>query len=113
MMMVAAAARRHLSLMGVNLWQTGIRSLFNFFIYRSELSQDDAWSAVRAEMEPRCPNAEEWEFQQIRAVLYEEENMTLEAAIEMYGRYPDSTPLLDSIRACLQNLDRYRVDESE
>ena len=112
-MMVAAAAKRHLSLMGVNLWQTGIRSLFNFFMYRSELSRDEAWAAVREEMETRTPNAEEWEYQQIRAVLYEDINMTLEDAMEMYSRYPDSTPLLDSIRACLQNLDRYRVDESE
>ena len=109
-MMVAAAARRHLSLIGVNLWQTGIRSLFRYFMFRSELSQDEAWAAVRAEMEPRTPKAEEWEYQQIRAVLYEEINMTLEDAKEMYSRYPESTPLLDSIRACLQKLDKYDVD---
>ena len=111
-MMVAAAARRHLSLVGVNLWQTGIRSLFRYFMFRSELSQDRAWAAVRSELEKRTPNAEEWEFQQIRAVLYEEENMTLKSAKEMYNRYPDSTPLLDSIRACLQKLEQF-VDDGE
>ena len=112
-MMVAAAAKRQLSLIGVNLWQTGIRSLFRYFMFRSELTQDGAWAAVRAELEPRTPQAEEWEFQQVRAILYEEENMSLEDAKEMYSRYPDSTPLLDSIRACLQKLDSYVVDESE
>lgn len=91
--------------MGVNLWQTGVRSLFRFYIYRSELSQDEAWALVRVELSIRCPNSEEWEYQQIRAVLYEEMNLTTQEAYEMYDRFPDKTPLLDSIRACLQNLD--------
>ena len=106
MMMVAAAARRHIvGLMGVNLWQTGVRSLFRFYIYRSELTQDEAWALVRVELSICCPNSEEWEYQQIRAVLYEEINLTIQEADEMYNRFPDQTPLLDSIRACLQKLD--------
>ena len=103
-MMVAAAARRYINLVGVNLWQQGVRSLFNYYIYRSELTQDEAWAAVRAELEKRCPQSEEWEYQQIRAVLYEELNLTVDQAKEIYSRFPDSTPLLDSIRACLQTL---------
>ena len=103
-MMVSAAARRYIDLIGVNLWQQGVRSLFRYYINRSELTQDEAWAQVRAELEPRVPQCEEWEFQQIRAVLYEEINLTVEDAKEMYSRFPDSTPLLDSIRACLQNL---------
>ena len=112
-MMAAAAARRHITLVGVNLWQTGVRSLFRFFIFRSGLTQDEAWAALRVELTTRCPDSEEWEYQQIRAVLYEELNLTVEEAKEMYNRFPESTPLLDSIRACLQNLESLRVDESE
>ena len=105
-MMVAAAAKRYLNLIGVNLWQQGVRSLFRYYIYSSDLTQDEAWAAVRAELAKRVPaTSEEWEFQQIRAVLYEELNLTVEDAKEMYGRFPDSTPLIDAIRACLQNLE--------
>jgi hypothetical protein len=112
--MMAAAARRHINLIGVNLWQTGLRSLFRYFMYRSELTQDEAWAVLREELSKRVPaDSEEWEYQQIRAVLYEELNLTLEDAKEMYNRYPDSTPMLDAIRACLQNLDKLYVDGSE
>lgn len=114
MVAAAAAARRYIDLVGVNLWQTGVRSLFKFFIVRSGLTRDQAWAAVRAELTKRVPpNREEWEYQQIRAVLYEEINMTVEDAKEMYERFPDSTPLIDAIRLCLQNLDRNGVDQSE
>ena len=113
-MMVAAAARRYIDLIGVNLWQQGVRSLFRYYIYRSEKTQDQCWAAVRYELEKRVPaTSEEWEYQQIRAVLYEEINMTVQDAREMYSRYPDSTPLLDAIRACLQNVDSSLVDGSE
>ena len=105
-MMVAAAAKRYINLVGVNLWQTGVRSLFRYFIIRSELTQDEAWAEVRAQLMKRVPTTcEEWEYQQIRAVLYEEINLTVEEAKEMYARFPDSTPLIDAIRSCLQNLD--------
>jgi hypothetical protein len=105
-MMVAAAARRYINLVGVNLWQTGVRSLFRYYINRADLTQDEAWAEVRVELAKRVPStSEEWEYQQLRAVLYEEINLTVEDASEMYARFPDSTPLIDAIRACLQNLD--------
>ena len=112
-MMVAAAARRQLSVVGINLWQTGVRSLFRYFIFRSKLTQDEAWAAVRVELVERCPLSEEWEYQEIRAILYEEENVTLEIAESMYRRFPDSTPLIDAIRACLQALEVKAVDKGE
>ena len=112
MVAAAASARRYIDLVGVNLWQTGVRSLFRYYMLRSELSQDEAWAAVRIELTKRVPaDTEEWEYQQIRAVLYEEINMTVEDAKEMYGRFPDSTPLIDAIRACLQILHDGGVDE--
>jgi len=105
--MVAAAARRYIDLIGVNLWQTGVRSLFRYYINRSELTQDEAWAVVRVELSKRvAADTEEWEYQQIRAVLYEEVNLTVESAREMYDRFPDSTPLLDAIRACLQSIEK-------
>ena len=106
--MMVAAARRQLSLAGVNLWQTGVRSLFRYLMFRSRLSQDEAWAMIRAELEQiidyRTPD--EWEYQEIRAVLYEEQNMTLEIAEDMYNRFPEKTPLIDAIRACLARVDR-------
>ena len=104
-MMVAAAAKKRLSLVGLNLWQTGVRSLFQYLQFRANLTQDEAWSAVRQELEIRCPNSEEWEFQQIRAILYQELNVTLEMGQQMYARFPDSTPLIDSMRACLNKAE--------
>ena len=108
MMMMAAAARRQLTLAGLNLWQTGIRSLFNFYCYRAELERDDAWANVRAELQrifdESKHEAEEWEFQLIRAILYEEHNCTLEEAEEFYQLYPDSTPLIDAMKSCILNM---------
>ena len=105
-MMMVAALRRELTLAGVNLWQTGVRSLFKFYQYRSKLTQDGAWAEIRAQLkEDLAPTHEEWEYQEIRAVLYEEVNMTLEMAEDMYKRFPDSTPLIDAIKSCLGKID--------
>lgn len=104
-MMMVAALRRELTLAGVNLWQTGVRSLFKYYQYRSKLSQDEAWSQIRAQLEMTfCTPREEWEYQELRAILYEEENITLEIAEAMYKRFPDSTPLIDAIKVCLSNV---------
>ena len=107
MMMMASAAKRQLTLAGINLWQTGIRSLFNFYCYRSELERDAAWANVRTEMQrvfdENNHQPEEWEFQLVRAILYEEKNCTLEEAEDFYTLYPDSTPLIDALKACILN----------
>ena len=105
--MIAAAAKKQLSLIGLNLWQTGMRSLFRFYLYRSGKTQDEAWAEVRKELSTRArPDTEEWEYQQIRAILYEEYNVTIEDGEEMYEKYPDSTPLIDALRACLNSIDK-------
>ena len=102
--MMVAAARQQLTLIGINLWQTGIRSLFRFYMLRSDKSQDAAWARIREKLEVSCPDAPEWEYQEIRAILYEELNVTLEMANGMYSRYPNSTPLIDAIRECIAEL---------
>ena len=108
MMMAAAALRKQISLVGVNLWQTGIRSLFNFYIYRTELDRDTAWANIREELitifETIDHDPEEWEYQLVRAILYEEHNITLEEAARFYQMYPNSTPLLDAMRNCIAKL---------
>ena len=102
-------ARKRLSLVGVNLWQTGLRSLFRYYIFSSKLSQDEAWACVRAELEATLPSAEEWEYQEIRAILYEEHNITVEEAEAMYDRYSDSTPLLDALRTVINKAKSSRT----
>ena len=106
MMIAAAAAKRQLSLVAVNLWQTGVRSLFKYYQYKHRLTQDEAWANIRLAMEEFIADqtfkeTEEWEYQEIRAILYEEENITLENAIAMDKRWGESTPLIESIKACL------------
>tara|TARA_R110002012_G_C11460189_1_gene592708 strand:+ start:367 stop:705 length:339 start_codon:yes stop_codon:yes gene_type:complete len=107
--MMVAAARKQLSLVGVNLWQTGIRSLFCFYMYRGELSVDEAWSNVRIEMTPAVSRweveAEEWEWQLIRAIIVEEHNVTIEEAKHLYDRSDNSTPIIDAIRVCISKTE--------
>ena len=103
--MMMLAARKQLTQIGVNLWQTGVRSIFRFYMLRAELTQDEAWANLRVKLSVKCPNAEEYEYQEVRAMLYEEINITVEQAKEIYQRYPNSTPLLDAIRECIQEID--------
>ena len=98
------AAKRQLNLIGINLWQTGIRSLFGFYMLRADKTQDEAWASIREKLEVSCPDAPEWEYQEIRAILYEEMNITLEDAKNMYNRYPNKTPLIDALKDCIAEL---------
>ena len=107
-----AAAKRSLSLITVNFWQTGIRALFKFYQAKSGLNQDDAWSEIRKEI-AICtvnwsPLPEEWEYQLVRAILVEEHNCTVEEANAMNERAPDSTPVLDALNVCISKARRAR-----
>ena len=99
--MMIAAARKGLSIIQVNLWQTGIRSYFRFAWSRLGCTQDEAWARLRPLIEERSGDYEEWEMQLIRAILFEEVNCTLEEAEHYQARYPDSTPLLDALAELL------------
>tara|TARA_R110002012_G_scaffold78305_1_gene199581 strand:+ start:4368 stop:4718 length:351 start_codon:yes stop_codon:yes gene_type:complete len=105
MMMMMAAAKVPLSLVGINLWQTGLRSLFKYYQMRGDLTQDEAWAAIRADLEKNVfhwdPPAEEWEFQLVRAILVEEHNVTLEEAKALYKRTPNEQPIIDALRTCI------------
>ena len=107
-MMMVAAAKEQFSLIGVNLWQTGIRSLFRYYQWRGGLTQDQAWANIRTEMQPSVSRwtkpAEEWEWQLMRAIVVEEHNVTIEEAKHFYNRTP-GTPVIDALRACLKALD--------
>ena len=113
MMMMMAAAKVPLSLVGINLWQTGLRSLFRFYQMKGDLTQDEAWSGVRAALETNVsqwnPPAEEWEFQMVRAILVEEHNVTLEEAKAFYERSPNEQPIIDALRSCIASVSA-RID---
>ena len=104
-MMMMAAAKRSLSLLQVNLWQTGVRALFKYYQNKAGLTQDEAWSNLREEL-TTCvsgwtPPAEEWEFQLVRAILVEEHNCTVQEANDMDARSPEETPIIDALKACI------------
>ena len=110
MMIAAAAARKQFTLVGMNLWQTGIRALFRFYMYKFDLTQDEAWANIRKELIPIFEEmnheAEEWEYQLIRAILYEEHNITLKQGEVLFKLYPNSTPLLDAMRNCVAKVNK-------
>ena len=111
-MMMMAAAKRSLSLLQVNLWQTGVRALFKFYQTKAGLTQDEAWTALRKELtvcvSGWTPPAEEWEFQLVRAILVEEHNCTVEEANAMDERSPNATPIIDALQTCISSVTNAR-----
>ena len=106
------AARGVLSLIQINLWQTGVRALFRFYQTKAGLTQDEAWTGLRKELTVCVsswnPPAEEWEFQLVRAILVEEHNCTVEEANAMDERSPDATPIIDALQACISSVTNVR-----
>ena len=107
------AARGVLSLIQINLWQTGVRALFKFYQTKTGLTQDDAWTELRKEL-TECvsswnPPAEEWEYQLVRAILVEEHNCTVEEANAMDVRSPDATPIIDALQACISSASQRNI----
>ena len=94
-----------LSLSQVSLWQTGIRTLFRFYQAKAKLTQEEACTGLREQLN-LCvkewdPPAEEWEFQLVQAILVGEHDCTLEEANAMDIRSPDATPIIDALKACI------------
>ena len=94
-----------LSPIQVNLWQTGVRTLFKFYQAKAGLTQYEAWTCLREELEFFVANwdppAEEWEFKLVQAILVGEHDCTLEEANAMDERSPDATPIIDALKACI------------
>ena len=94
-----------LSPIQVNLWQTGVRTLFKFYQAKAGLTQYEAWTCLRGELQFFVANwdppAEEWEFQLVQAILVGEHDCTLEEANAMDERSPDATPIIDALKACI------------
>jgi hypothetical protein len=99
-----------LSLIQINLWQTGVRALFRFYQAKAGLTQDEAWSGLREELiicvSKWNPPAVEWEFQLVQAILVGEHDCTLEEAHAMDERSPDATPIIDALKACIGRAPR-------
>ena len=100
--MMMMAARKGLSIIQINLWQTGIRSYFRFAWSRIGCTQDETWARLRPLLEKRCGKYEEWEMQLIRSILFEEHNCSIEEGEYFRKRWPDSTPLIDALGELLK-----------
>jgi len=101
-MMMMASAREAVSLVTINLMQTGLRSLFKYCQLRLGLDQEAVWQMLREFIVEREPEVLEWELQTIRAMLCEEHNLTIRQGTYFYGKYSDTTPLLDGMREMLR-----------
>lgn len=104
MMMLVRKRDGVVSLITINLWQTGVRALFSFFKAKSGLTEDEAWMELRKELVLCVAHwevgIEEWELQLVRAILVEEHNVTADEGNAMYMRDP-GTPLLDALKTCI------------
>lgn len=101
--MVTAAIQKagDLTLPFINLWQQGVRSLFTLAVEQNGFTRDETWALVRAGILDRSPDATEEELQLVRAILYEEHNITLEDGQMLWERYAHSCPLLDALKDLL------------
>ena len=77
----------------------GIRSLFGVVNLRHGRTRDEGWVALRRHLEHHIGvTGQEWEFEMIRRILFEEYNATVADAKHLYERFPDSSPLIDALR---------------
>ena len=94
-----------LSPIQVNFWQTSVRTLFKFYQAQAGLTQYEAWTCLREELQFFVANwdppAEEWEFKLVQAILVGEHDCTLEEANAMDERSPDATPIIAALKACI------------
>ncbi len=80
---------------------SGVRSLFKLYMVKHDIDEDIAWYYLRIELTKRITNIEEWELQTLRAVLYEEHNLTQREGVRWCKRFKGQTPLIDSLQALL------------
>ena len=101
--LVAAAIQKvgDLTLPFCNLWQQGVRSLFTLAVQQNDWSRDQTWALIRQGIIERAPDATEEELQLVRAILYEEHNITLEDGQMLWERYAHCCPLIDALKELL------------
>jgi len=108
MMMMIAAERPvelglgNLTQPGINLWMSGIRSLYQLARVKHSInSGDELWALTRHYLTARLPDEEEEMYQWFRAVLIGEHNVTLAEARVILPAYECNTPLIDALRELL------------
>ena len=83
----------------VTKWHTGIQTIFKHVQESNNWSKQEAWNKLKIELinavgeGELIPDDLEW----VRGLLLYGNTPTTEEAIRISKRYPDSTPLIDSL----------------
>ena len=80
-------------------WQAGVRSLFESGAAKKELTPEQAWEFVDAELRRMGLNADDIDWS--REILLRIKDATVAGASRMCNRYQDRTPLIDAINTVL------------
>ena len=83
----------------VRKWYAGIQTIFEHIQERNSWSKEEAWEKLKIELinavgeSDLIPDDLEW----VRGLLINGIEPTTEEALRVSKRYPDSTPLIDSL----------------
>ena len=83
----------------VRKWYLGVKTIFEHIQVRNNWSKQEAWNKLKIELinavaeREFVPDDLEW----VRGLLLHGKEPTTEEAVRVSRRYPDSTPLLDSL----------------
>jgi len=83
----------------VKKWYLGIQTIFEHIQLRNNWSKEEAWEKLRIELIKSVgegdliPDDLEW----VKGLLLYGEKINIEEALRVSKRYPNSTPLIDSL----------------
>jgi len=83
----------------VKKWYLGIQTIFEHIQLRNNWSKEEAWEKLRIELIKSVgegsliPDDLEW----VKGLLLDGEKINIEEALRVSKRYPNSTPLIDSL----------------
>ena len=87
----------------VKIWYRGIKTIFEEIQKRYNYSKQEAWDKLKIELlqsvekDKFIPDDLEW----VREILINEKEPNTEEALRVSLRYPDSTPLINSLKKLL------------
>lgn len=87
---------RRITAKGNKLWQNSVRALFKHLQKTKQLNEADAWTLLRVEMTKTHPERTEEELEMVRAVLFEEKELSIQVAVYLDERFKNTTPLADA-----------------
>ena len=101
-MAAAAAARRGIKKAGVQLWQTGVMSLFRFASRKRGETLEETWQVLKLKLVLKEPTAKRRHWQLIEDILFSRHRITVAEAYDLMEHFPDRTPLIDAITELLR-----------